>query len=237
MSQAAPAARECSAAAAPAAAPRGVILCVDDEPNILSALNRLLRRAGHTILTAGNGADGLALLAEHPVDIVISDMRMPQMNGDELLKRVAEHSPDTVRILLTGFSDLESTIKAVNDGRIYRYISKPWDDEELRECIDEILHLRLLERERAAMQATIARQNVALRELNERLEEKVEARTRQLHDAYQDAIAVFSQIIELRESGSSGHGRRVARVAGAVARELGLGARDLQDVHFAALLH
>ena len=112
--------------------PRGVILCVDDAPNILNALNRLLRRPGHTVVTAESGAAGLELLEQHPVDMVISDMRMPQMSGDEFLRLVAERSPDTVRILLTGFSDLQSTIKAVNDGKIYRYLSKPWDDEELR---------------------------------------------------------------------------------------------------------
>ncbi len=218
-------------------APRGVILCVDDEPNILSALNRLLRRAGHTVVTAESGAAGLELLDQHPVDMVISDMRMPQMSGDEFLRHVAERSPDTVRILLTGFSDLQSTIKAVNDGKIYRYLSKPWDDEELRSCIGEVLHVRLLERERAEMQAVIAQQNEELRGLNERLEEKVEARTRQLREAYQEAISVFGQIIELHEQSASGHGRRVARIAREVGKVLGLQRRELQDLYFAALLH
>ncbi|MGE0484015.1 MAG: HD domain-containing phosphohydrolase [Gammaproteobacteria bacterium] len=217
--------------------PRGTILCVDDERNILNALNRLLRRAGHTILTAESGAEGLELLAAHDVDIVISDMRMPQMNGDELLRHVAERSPDTVRILLTGFSDLESTIKAVNDGKIYRYISKPWDDEELRTCIAEVLKLKLLERERAEMAALIEQQNAELKQLNEKLEEKVEARTQQLRDAYQETISVFSQMIELRENSATGHGRRIARLARETARSIGLRSREVQDVYFAALLH
>jgi len=115
------------------------ILCVDDERPILSALRRLLRRTGHPVLLAGSGAEALQILAargdDDPVALVISDMRMPQMSGAELLEQVAQRWPDSQRILLTGQADLDATVAAINEGRICRYLNKPWGDRELLEAV------------------------------------------------------------------------------------------------------
>ena len=88
------------------------VLCVDDEPNILLALKRTLRPAGYQVATAAGGAEGLELLARESVDLVISDMRMPQMDGAHFLAEVREHYPEVIRILLTGYADMSSTIAA-----------------------------------------------------------------------------------------------------------------------------
>src|SRR5688572_3801222 len=101
------------------------VLCVDDESNILNALRRLLRPRGYRVLTAESGAEGLNLIDGERVDLVLSDMRMPEMDGANFLQQVKARSPDTVRILLTGYADLASTVAAVNNGGIYRYIAKP----------------------------------------------------------------------------------------------------------------
>ena len=216
---------------------KSTVLCIDDETNILNALKRLLRRAGHNVLTADNGEDGLALLDEHEVDVIISDMRMPNMTGDEVLRRAAERSPDTARILLTGYADLESTIKAVNEGRIFKYISKPWDDDNLRLSINEVIRFKQIEREREEFAKIVEQQNEELKRLNEGLEEKVEARTRQLKEAYQETVSVFSQMIELRDGCASGHGRRVAKLTKAIGRALDMSGKEVQDLYFASLLH
>ena len=108
------------------------VLCVDDEPSILSALRRVLRAEGCRILTAGSGAEALALLEAEPVDVVVSDMRMPVMDGARLLAEVRARWPGTARVLLTGYADMDATILAINEGQIYRYIHKPWDETELR---------------------------------------------------------------------------------------------------------
>lgn len=108
------------------------LLLVDDEPNILNALKRLLRREGYRILSAESAAQGLDLLATHRVHVIISDQRMPVMTGTEFLRRVKDLYPDTVRLILSGYSELESLTDAINKGAIYRYISKPWDDERLK---------------------------------------------------------------------------------------------------------
>lgn len=116
------------------------ILCVDDEPNILSALRRTLTSFGYKVIAASSGQEGLKLLQNEPVQLVISDMRMPGMDGVSFLEYVSVRWPDTVRVLLTGYSSLESTIDAVNRGHVYCYIAKPWDDDDLKVTVSQALH-------------------------------------------------------------------------------------------------
>lgn len=107
------------------------VLLVDDEENILSALKRLLQRDGYRILTAGGGLEGLAMLASEPVDVIISDRRIPQMAGVEFLRHVKPLYPDTVHMVLSGYTELQSITNDINEGAIYRFLTKPWDDDLL----------------------------------------------------------------------------------------------------------
>ncbi|MBI4985841.1 MAG: EAL domain-containing protein, partial [Rhodocyclales bacterium] len=115
--------------------PQRTLLLVDDEPGILAALRRLLRREGYTILTAGSGIEGLDLLASHDVGVVISDARMPQMSGPEFLNNMRRMYPDTVRIMLTGYTDLNAVSDAVNRGELFKFLTKPWHDDELLDAV------------------------------------------------------------------------------------------------------
>ncbi len=108
------------------------ILIVDDETGIQSALHRLLRRDGYRVLKASGGEEGLALLAEHDVQVIISDQRMPGMSGAEFLSAVKELHPHTIRIILSGYTDLAVVTDAVNRGAVFKFLTKPWDDELLR---------------------------------------------------------------------------------------------------------
>ena len=111
------------------------ILCVDDEVNILEGLQDNLRRK-FKVHTASSGAEGLAVLkSEGPFPVVISDMRMPEMNGAEFLSQVRNLYPDSMRILLTGQSDIESAISAVNEGQIFRFLTKPCETDNLASVI------------------------------------------------------------------------------------------------------
>lgn len=110
------------------------LLFVDDEPMVLQSLSVLF--GNYSICTASNGREALAVLATTPVDIIISDQRMPGMQGVELLKTVKERFPNTVRILMTGYSDLDAILDSVNTGEIFRYISKPWQSERLRSTVE-----------------------------------------------------------------------------------------------------
>ncbi|HTY03584.1 MAG TPA: EAL domain-containing protein [Rhodocyclaceae bacterium] len=117
------------------------ILLVDDEPNILNALRRLLRREGYRILTASGGAEGLELLALHAVQVIVSDQRMPGMSGVEFLSKVKELYPQTVRMSLSGYSEISTVTDAINKGAIWKYITKPWDDEALVKEIRDAFRL------------------------------------------------------------------------------------------------
>jgi diguanylate cyclase (GGDEF)-like protein/PAS domain S-box-containing protein len=111
---------------------RKTILLVDDEPSILSSLRRLLRPDGYRVLTAASGAEALELAAQHDVQVVLTDQRMPQMTGTELLHRMCVIAPDTVRMVLSGYTDLDTITQAVNEGDIFKFMTKPWDDDQLR---------------------------------------------------------------------------------------------------------
>lgn len=120
---------------APAAhltAPRYRLLLVDDEPGIVKALSRVFRLENYDVLTAGSGEDGLRLLAENTVHLVISDFLMPGMDGARFLREVKSRSPDTIRIMLTGHANTDAVMGAINDGAVYKFILKPWNDDDLR---------------------------------------------------------------------------------------------------------
>ena len=113
------------------------LLLVDDEPGILASLKRLLRRENYHILTASSGQEALALLALHPVGVIITDQRMPGMSGAELLARVRTMHPQAIRMVLSGHTGLDSLTESINRGEIYKFITKPWDDAKLLETIRE----------------------------------------------------------------------------------------------------
>ncbi len=227
------------------------LLFVDDEPSILSSLKRLFRPHGYRILTAEGGAEGLEVLAQEGIDLVISDMRMPHMDGAHFLEQVRQRWPDTLRILLTGYADIESTIAAINKGEIYRYINKPWDDNEIVLIVREALERKRLERENGRLNSVVDAQNAELRALNAGLEQQVAARTEELNKAlklvqlahgklkngFVNTVQAFAGLVEMRGRNLSGHARRVADHARILARQLGLDETEQQNVLFAALLH
>lgn len=238
-------------ATTPEVQPVATLLCVDDEANIVSALKRLFRPHGYRVLTAQSGADGLCILAQEPVDLVISDMRMPEMDGAQFLEQVRARWPECVRILLTGYADVDSTVAAINKGEIYRYLSKPWNDQEVLLLVRHAIERRQLERENRRLEELTRRQNKELQQLNEGLEALVEQRTVELrrtldslaeangklNSGFLTSIKVFSNLIELREGREAGHSRRVADLARRMAQRLAMSQAEIQDVMLAGLLH
>lgn len=157
------------------------ILAVDDEVNILSSLRRLLRRENYELLTANSGEEGLRILKEEgEINLIISDQRMPGMQGVEFLKKAMELYPDTIRIILSGYTDVSAITAAINEGHIYQFILKPWNDEELKSIIRRALEQWELQMENRGLTEKIRRQNEELKILNQDLEKKVEERTEEL---------------------------------------------------------
>ena len=146
------------------------ILVVDDEPDILFSLRALLRR-DFEVHTAEGGAQALEVLRRHPVHLIMTDQRMPEMTGAELLSRARGERPEAIRIIFTGYADLKAVIDAVNRGEIYRYLTKPWDPDDLCALLHQACehYEELAERERllADAQALVA-QGLALPEGQDR---------------------------------------------------------------------
>lgn len=149
------------------------ILLVDDEANIINALKRTLRPDGYIILTANSGEEGLALLAKHEVGVIISDQRMPHMTGVEFLRKVKILYPKTLRIVLSGYTELESVTSVINEGAICKFLTKPWDDDLLRDNIREAFQHYEMEQENLRLTRELQSANNELFILNQNLEQKV----------------------------------------------------------------
>jgi EAL domain-containing protein (putative c-di-GMP-specific phosphodiesterase class I)/CheY-like chemotaxis protein len=157
------------------------LLLVDDEENILASLRRLLRRDGYRILTATSAAEGLLQLAAHEVDVIVSDQRMPHMTGVEFLRRAKALYPDTVRIVLSGYTELESITAAINEGAIYKFLTKPWEDQLLRANIDEAFRQKAMADDNRRLARQLHEANEELAGLNERLTEALATEHERTH--------------------------------------------------------
>ncbi len=173
---------------------RPTVLLVDDEDSILSALKRLLRRENYQVLTANGGQAGLEELARSRVDVIVSDQRMPGMSGVEFLHRAKELYPDTVRMVLSGYADLQSITDAINQGAIYKFLSKPWDDDRLKAEIEEAFRYKALQDDNRNLNRQLQAANAELARLNAQLQEALEA---QRHRAAlgESALTAVQEII------------------------------------------
>ena len=171
------------------------VLCVDDEENILHALKRLLRREGYRLLTASSGAEGLKFFKEHDVHLVISDQRMPGMSGTDFLARVKENYPDSIRIVLTGFTEVDSITDSINMGHIYKFILKPWDDQNLKLEIRHGLEQYDLVQANKRLHEKVLQQNEELKSINQNLEGLVRERTMEL-EIQNHALELSRAILE-----------------------------------------
>ncbi|MBU0483046.1 MAG: response regulator [Proteobacteria bacterium] len=169
------------------------ILCVDDEANVLKALQRLFMDEDYEIETAESGETGIAAMEQQEAQVIISDYRMPGMNGVEFLKQVYERWPDTVRIVLSGYADTASVVEAINEGQIYKFIPKPWNDDELKITIDKAIETYFLRKKNLELSKELQDSNEELTKLNENLEELVEERTEEV--IFQNKVLARSQYI------------------------------------------
>jgi putative nucleotidyltransferase with HDIG domain len=193
--------------------------------------------SGYQVSTADSGALGLELLAKESFDVIICDMRMPAMQGSEFFERVRKTWPQPVRILLTGYADTSSAIAAINQGEIYRYISKPWVDEELTATVRSAIEFSQLKKDREELLAITQKHN-------EELEQKVQERTEHLTQAnaklkasYTSSIKSFSTLLELRQPNLLFHSKKVAYLSMEMAKLAGFDEKQVQEVFIAGLLH
>ena len=194
------------------------ILCVDDETANLRLLERLFRDS-YEVFTASSGAEALELLSVHDVALIISDQRMPGLPGIDFLKHAADMRPQTVRMMLTGYTDAGTLVDAINSGVVYKYVTKPWVNDELAASVKRALqHYETMKGQRQ------------LQLQNERLH----ASLKSTRDAF---IEVLIQRLEAKDAAARGHAERVRDLAASIGDALGLGRPDVEKLALAAYLH
>ena len=223
---------------------RHAVLFVDDEINILKAVKRLLRNEPWEVLCASRPQEALEMLDTTAVQVVVSDQRMPEMSGVDLLAAVRERHTDVVRMMLTGYTEMNVAVEAINRGEIFRLITKPWNDEELKATLRQAFdHFDLKEEIKRLNQVT-REQNFKLQDMNRNLEYKVRDRTKQvaekhaeLRTAYIQTIRALAEAVDAKDAYTRGHSERVGVYASKIAREVGLPRELIERVYIAGLLH
>ena len=220
------------------------IVIVDDEQSVLNTLLRLFRNLPYDVRVATSGSEALDMLAEQSADLIISDMRMPEMDGAEFLSIAKQRFPMTERILLTGYSDMESTIKAINDAGIFGYLSKPWDVDQLLALVDSALNQTHKNRLKNHTLKHFKRENDALGLDLERKQREMQQSAEFVDHAFQklkDTHAVTEQmllnLLDLKQQGQRMWSQQVADLAEQVAGLLGLNEQEKLTLVLAARLH
>ncbi len=234
------------------AAARAHVLFVDDEENILNSLRRLFHRLPEWECHFALGPKAaIRVLTEHNIAVIVSDHRMPEMSGAELLAIIRERRPNTVRMMLTGQANLHDVERVVNAGEVFRFILKPWRDAELIEAVRSAVRHFLLRQENEFLRRQTEQQNIELKNLNVSLESRVEERTEQLRDALhtakslngrleqslRDSLMCLFSFVEQANPRMGAHCRRVADLARKMAAALGMADANRWEVETTALLH
>ena len=194
------------------------LLIVDDEMPNIRLLERLFQHEYHC-LTASSGEEAMSLLDQHEVAVIITDQRMPQMTGIELLKRSADRRPHMVRILLTGYTDLDALVEAVNCGLVYMYVSKPWNNDDLKLRVGRAVEAY----ENNKRQHSLAANN-----------ERLTSRVKEMRLGFVRAIA---GILQMQDPYLFSHAVRVSEFACLLGEKLGLSEQLLSDMSAASHLH
>lgn len=227
------------------------ILFVDDEENVLRALRRLFLDEPYEIVAALSGREALAVMKEHEFAVIVSDQRMPEMSGSEFLSQAREIQPDAIRIVLTGYADVQAAINAINQGGAYRYITKPWNDSDLILILRDATETYRLKQENRYLTDLTSRQNEELKKWNTQLEEMVQEQTldiqnknkeleklnEQLQKNFRKSIEAFSSLLEMRDKSMSSHAKNVASLSRQVASAMQLTDEESSRILVAALLH
>ena len=231
---------------------RHSILLIDDEEAILDIMTMTLADEGYDLHTAGSAEEGLKILKASPsFSLIISDQLMPGMTGVQFFAKARDICPDAMRVLLTGYTDTDAIIDAINSGGIHLYLTKPWHKDELLHTIRQMLTKAELVIENRRLDELVKKQNAELLELNKNLEEKVRLKTQhldqragELKTSYErirlileGAVLAMSKIVESRDPYTAGHEQQVAKIACIIAKKLPLPDDQVEAIRVAGLLH
>lgn len=220
-----------------------VVLAVDDETNILRSIRRTLHGQNIELLLTDAPEKAIRILESQVVDVVMSDMKMPNINGADVLKKAAELQPSAFRIILSGYAEIDMMLAAINDGKVHRYLNKPWNNDSLTEVISEGIERTLLRKENARLLKLTQVQNAKLANMNNELEQKVSLRTRQikaaLRAAKQHSVSlerVLYNVIVSHPNIDGGFARQVSESASQLGTKLKFSEKETHAVRLAGLI-
>jgi response regulator RpfG family c-di-GMP phosphodiesterase len=220
------------------------VLMVDDDPIVLSAFQRVLHKEDYEFKTTTSPEDALSLLKNDLYAVVISDQHMPAMEGSLLLEKLREISPSTVRIMITGDAHIDAAIEAINKGEVYRFLRKPWDNDDIRMTLKQAIQQFDLVAENKRLQELTKSQNAELKELNQNLEAKVQERTgevlglhQKLQASFRETVQALAGIADLHSRIIGNHTKRVGAMSLELGKRMNLSETDLFDLEFAGMLH
>lgn len=213
------------------------MLVVDDEASVLKSVKRLLRKEDIVCHTAQSGQEGIEIFRQNRIGVVLSDQRMPHMDGVTFLERIKGLKPDSVRLLLTGYSSRDNAINAVNRSGIFMYLTKPWNDDELRSVVDKAFEHYRLKMENRRLLALTQCQNQSLRSLNIRLEDLVSERTSELHEAVRTGILMLSHAAEAKDDVTGSHIERIADLTEKICIAMGMDRDEAAKIGFFSSMH
>lgn len=197
---------------------RHKILLVDDEEANVRLLKRVLSDEYDTV-EALSGQEGLNLLKEHDISLIITDQRMPGMTGVQLLKESLAVRPDAMRILLTGYTDVQALIDAINSGHVYKYVPKPWDRDELKVTVKRAI------------------ETYELKQRNTQLVSDLTGALSQLEEVSLGTIRALADALDAKCDYTSGHSLRVSQYALLIGKNMGLTPDELRDLELGGILH
>lgn len=212
---------------------RGCLLIVDDERFVLNALTRLLRRDQHDIVTVEAPTQALDVLRERPVGVIVSDYRMPEMDGVQFLRQARDVAPEAIRIILSGYAEIHAILSAVNDGGIHKYLTKPWNDEQLRLEIKAGFDQYVLAKTNRLLQETLQCRNEELLALTSSLE----AEQARQQENFRATIEMLVAVPKMKHPDEVVHTERVLAICRAMGETLGWRAGDIESLGLAARLH
>ena len=198
------------------------IMVIDDEQNVLRSVRRELRDMAVEIFTYDDPFEAISDMVSLQPDVILSDVRMPGITGIKLMEEASVHLPNSERILLTGWSEPEDVINAINHGHVHYYMSKPWTTERLKQVVGRGFELSHLRAKNDELVEVTGRQNSELQALNGKLESKVIKRTDDLKKSYNDSIVAFTSLIDRRLSERKDGTRRVMRLCLDIAERMAL---------------
>ncbi len=227
------------------------VLIVDDERHVLQSLQRLLRRDGYAIHLAESGREALEILSKTEIAAIVCDQRMPGMSGAEVLAEAYRLYPDSIRITLTGYTDLSSAQASINSGHVSQFLLKPWNDDHLRSVVADAVGAYRIVQDNRRLEALTRQQKEELEQWNVKLEEQVKERTNELRaqnenlkhlqsrieQSLRDTVGLLAATLEAHSPNLGIHCKRVAQLARQLASQLELGDQEVRDIEFAAHLH